>query len=163
MRWRIRLVFAVATAVAGIIVSLDASSLPRRGWPTPSPYLLIPAMSVLAVSTLWQVIDAEIERRRVRRRSELRNEINKIMFPAWYKISRVGKNRAIRERIGVHVWIVPTWHWHLVPDFIRNLVPQSIRSLLPTPRMWRACIYRLEDNQHDGTDIRWKRDVGLPP
>ena len=117
-------------------------------------------MVLLATAVVWQGIDAEIERRRVRRRTELTNEINKLMFPTWYKIRSAARDRATRERIGVHVWMVPTWHWHLVPEVIRSVTPEKLRSRLWTPRMWRACHYRLKDDQHDGTDIRWTRDIG---
>ena len=160
MRWMVRLAAAVTTAFAGFIISIDSSSLERRGWWNPKPDLVFASMILLAAAVVWQVIDAEIERRRVRRRTELTNEINKLMFPVWYKIQATAPDQSTRERIGVHVWMVPTWHWHLVPEFVRNLTPESVRSRIPTPHMWRACNYRLEEDQHDGTDIRWTRDIG---
>lgn len=156
----IRLVVALATAFSGFIISLDASSLEQRGWWVPPAGLVFACMALVAGAVLWQFVDAEIERRRVKRRTELANEINKLMFPVWYKIRSVGANRPTRERIGVHVWMVPTWHWHMVPELARSFVPRSWRSRLPTPRMWRACHYRLKDDQHDSTDIHWTRDIG---
>ena len=117
-------------------------------------------MVLFSLGTIWQFIDAEWERRRVRRHHELRTEILSRMFPAWYKICNVGSNRATRERIGVHVWMVPTWHWHLVPEYIRRVTPRSWREKLPTPKMWRACNLRLKEDDNNSTDIEWTRDIG---
>lgn len=160
MRWLIRLVTAVATAICGAILAFDSSSLSDEGWRQPPERLVAWSIVVVALCVIWQFIDAEIERRRVRRRTELSNEIIRIMFPIWYKICAVTNDRSSRERIGVHVWMVPTWHWNLVPEWVRILVPESWRAMFPAPRMWRACDLRLKKDQHGGTDIRWKRDIG---
>jgi hypothetical protein len=160
LRWLLRFIVAVATAFSGFVISLDTSSLEKHGWWRPSSDLVFISMALISAGIIWQFIDAEWERRRVRRRNELRTEINSRIFPAWYKISTVGVNRATRERIGVHVWMVPTWHWHLVPEFVRRLTPKNWRGRLPTPKMWRACNLRLKEDDHDGTDIAWTRDIG---
>jgi hypothetical protein len=160
MRWLIRFITALATAVCGAIIAFDSSSLHDQGWWRPSATLVFWSIVVVGLCVIWQFIDAEIERRRVRRRTEMSNEINRIMFPIWYKIRTVTNDRPYQERIGVHVWMVPSWHWNLVPERVRTLVPEGWRAKLPVPRMWRACDLRLKKDQHGGTDIRWKRDIG---
>lgn len=147
-------------AIAGAIIAIDSSSLRSEGAMRPPSSLVFWSIVIVALGVVWQYIDAEIERRRVRRRTEVANEIAKIMFPIWYKIRTVTSDRKSQERLGVHVWMVPSWHWLLIPDWARDLTPETLRARLPTPRLWRACDYRLEDDQHDATDIRWRRDVG---
>lgn len=159
VRWLVRFVVTTVMALAGAVVSIDSSSLRDSGWWMPGPSLVVACIVAIALGLIWQYIDAEIERRRVRRRTSLANEISKLMFPLWHEMQSLGTTKRTRERIGLHVWMVPTWHWTLVPDWLRSLTPQRLRDRLPTPRLWRAAQFRLQDD-HEPTDIRWKRDVG---
>lgn len=162
MRWRFRFVVTTVVALATIIVSLDSSSLekdPGSAW-QPARWLVLASILALGFGVFWGYSDAEVERRRVQRRIEMSVLINNIVFPLWHTIvNKVSTSRRARERIGVHVWMVPTWHWTLIPRWLRSMTPRQVRSRLPTPKLWRACQYRLYDDRGP-TDIIWRRDVG---
>lgn len=160
MRWIIRYAALAAFVVAGVVVAFDSSSLADRGWWQPPDNLVFACIITLGVYAVLQFTETEIDRRRFRRRHEIANEVSQLLFPTWDRVHAAGKSKRLSQRMGVHVWMVPSWHWQLVPELIRKLTPRIIRDRLRTPNMWRAAIFRLEDDGHDSTDIQWRRDIG---
>ena len=138
MRWLVRLCLAVVLSISAALVAFDSSTLQDRGWWRPPEPVLFASIGGVALSIIWQFVDAEWERRRVRRRTALAHEITKIMFPVWYRARTAATGRKTQERIGVHVWMVPTWHWNLLPDWVRELCPEAWRARFWTPRLWRG-------------------------
>lgn len=84
MRWLARFVVTTVMALGGAVVAFDSSSLRDSDWWRPGGALVLASIIAVAVGLMWQFIDAEIERRRVRRRISIANEISKLMFPIWY-------------------------------------------------------------------------------
>lgn len=160
MRWVARVLVTVAIALATTVVAFDASSLrDEPGW-RPGHHQVIAAIVVIGFGVLWNFADAEVERRRGRRRNEMGFIISDIAFPVWADLQNEFHARELREGLGVHVWMVPSWHWAVVPQSFRNLVPEKARARLPTPPMWRAVRIRM-DTEDQPTDIAWRRDVGV--
>lgn len=162
MRWFIRFAVATAMAFATVVVTFDASSLRGRAWLglRPGDGLVATSIVLLSLGVFYQYWDANLERKRVRRRASLAYEINKLVFPIWHEVQSIGVDDKTRAHIGIHVWMVPTWHWTRIPDGLRRVTPKKIRDRLPTPALWRAAQFRLQD-EHAPTDIRWRRDIGV--
>jgi hypothetical protein len=159
VRWFIRIVTTTAIAVSTGIVALDSSSLPAEDWWRPPGWLTLAAIITISFGVLWSYFDAEIERRRVRRRNSITSEIHRLSTPMWRKIQGAVRDRKVTDRIGLHVWMVPTWQWLALPGWTRHLVPRLLRDRWRTPPMWRAMLIRMKDG-HESTQIPWRRDVG---
>jgi hypothetical protein len=160
LRWRLRYVVATLIAIATAIVALDSSSLSGKSLPwLTRRWTVLLSVFILGFAVMWNFFDAEVERRRLHRRHSIAVAVSAIAFAVWNKVHRVGYKRWTKERIGLHVWMVPTWHWTLVPRWIRKLTPRKLRAKLPTPSMWRAAQFRLRETS-EPSDILWRRDVG---
>ncbi len=161
-RWRARLLSAVAIFVATAYLAIDSSSLASKpkflGRTTTTEVVL--AAVVVGLSASWGVVDALLERRYLTHRDHIARQVSEISFALWYLTSRSMRTDRLRERFGVHVWLVPQWHWTLVPRRIRRLTPRTWRRKLWTPYMWRAAEYRMDRHNHQGTGIQWKRGTG---
>jgi len=64
------------------------------------------------------------------------------------------------DSLGLHVWLVPRWHWRLAPPAFKERLPESVKDKVPSPAMWRPA--RLRHIDHiDPSGIRWRRGRGV--
>ena len=164
-RWRLRLIVAFFTALATAVVMYDSSSMGDKRqlfpWMATDDYAKViwVCIAIIGLSVIITVVDAYVERKRLRRRESISVAVSRALFPTWHLLYSRTQGRENQRWVGVHVWLVPTWHWTVVPRRIRNLCPSRIRARLWTPAMWRAASFRLKRHQTP-TDIPWRRDVG---
>lgn len=161
MRWAIRSVIAGLAFVSTVIVLLDASNVWQRSttdW-HPGKHQVATAIVVLAFSAFYSFADALLERSRARRRDGVSVVISELLFPLWCRLSQRITNKSVRESLGVHVWLVPSWYALMAQPIIRDRIPARIRRRLWTPGLWRAAQYR-QRHEKPPTGISWKRGKG---
>lgn len=161
MRATVRSVVAAATFGATLVVLLDSSNVWQRSdteW-HPGRYQVLAAVIVLALSSVYTLIDAQLERFWRNRRDSISLVAAEKMFPLWCGVADSFRHRAVRETLGVHVWLVPPWYAIAAHARVRDLIPAFIRKRLWSPQLWRAVQYRRRHKEL-ATGISWRKGKG---
>jgi len=154
----------IILGVATFVVGYDSSTLnTTRLFGIPDPWykvLIVTCLSILGMAFLIELVDSAIRGKFSRNRERIDLTVGRVLFPFWEELTSTVRPAGSRDWIGLHVWLVPSWHWILVPRWIRNHTPGCIRSALRTPRLWCAAGFRLK-RQQSRVAVSFRRDVGV--
>lgn len=158
-RRRIRLLSALAIVLATAYIAIDSSSLDTRpDWlPEPTQTKVIVAAIIVGLAAGFNLLEAMRREQRIATRDSLSGGLFDVAFPLWYKSSVLMTRESARRKFGVHIWLVPRWHWTLIPRIIRRYTPRDVRARLRTPIMWHALEIRMDKLSHAATGIGWRR------
>lgn len=165
--WRLRVSLLLASGVAAVVVTYDSSTLSgaaRRPFGVSEDdyrVAVLVCIAVLGTSYVAAGFQAIRDRQRILRREILRNRIVRILFPVWDTVRVRLPHVADQRSVGLHVWLVPHWHWTLVPRWIRNHTPRRLRQRLPTPAMWCAGSLRIDRWTGPRANVEFRRDIGV--
>ncbi len=163
MRWITRIVFSVMVGIAALVISADSSNtLSGQVGRFLTPVEIWLAIGMIFLGSVYGVIDALLERHRAKRRHEIAEIVAELLFPLWHDLSELTDKDelAVRETLGVHAWLIPSWYALITRPRMRGCIPRSIRRRLPTPQLWRAAQYRLK-HADEATRIKWRRGRGV--
>ena len=161
VRWWMRVILGLLAAAATTYAVIDAS----RNRADPAWYfsgrLLVPAGIVLGVAALWNVADGVLARSYEQRTSAVGRSLDKYLYVLHRDISKHQRDRVASvsrtsrktlNRIGLHVWLVPTWYRSINR---RGHAPMKLVSL------WRASEIRFIDDDLSPTEITWRPGIGV--
>jgi hypothetical protein len=153
---------ALIVALATYYITIDASSIRAQAQPfgRATPDRIITAAVIIGVSIVAQAFEATYQRRKRIERDAVSREVLRLLFPIWVGVERRLQRREMKDTFGLHVWLVPRWHWTLVPRPVRKATPRGVRARFPTPQMWHAAELRMRSDQ-PSTEISWRRGKGV--
>lgn len=114
---------------------------------------------VCGLASFREVVGGLNEKLGEDRSERFRREIENELGTLWRNAADKEGVKAI-ESLGLHVWLVPRWHWRFAPAAFKERLPESWKLKIPAPAMWRPGKLRHVDHLHP-SGIRWRRGRGV--
>lgn len=91
---------------------------------------------VCGLASFREVVGGLNEKLGEDRSERFRREIENELGTLWRNAADKEGVKAI-ESLGLHVWLVPRWHWRFAPAAFKERLPESWKLKIPAPAMWR--------------------------
>jgi hypothetical protein len=170
MRWWIRIGLGLLGGLATAYVGIDSGSKLPTWWPFDSGEFLVPAAIVLGLVSALATLDGllmrlsstsvfERSRKAERQLYALHRQLSRVLHPP-AKFGSLRTSRRTLNRLGLTVWMVPTWFAIVDALPSPNAVRRWLRGRIHSPSMRRVAAVRFID-ETTPSGIHWRRGVGV--
>ncbi len=120
---------------------------------------VLAAAIVCGLASLREVVGGLVERLGEDRSESFRRSLENELGVLWRSVAITDDALKVSP-VGLHIWLVPRWHWRYPPEMLISRKQATFRRRLPTPSLWRPAKLRHIDHV-DPSYMKWRRGRGV--